>query len=98
MPNLNQTGYEDLTVADSAVQLASVPTGIPPRALIYVETAPIRWRADGTDPTASVGMYAPAGSYIDWTETGNQHQAMIAKFSAIRATDVSATLRCAYFS
>jgi hypothetical protein len=98
MPNLNQTGYEDLTVTDTAGGLASVPGGGTSRALIYVGGAPIRFRSDGTAPTATVGMFVPAGNYIDWTADSNGYTSLINKASFIRTTGTSATLRVMYFA
>lgn len=52
----------------------TVATGLTPPAqtnyaVIVCETFQCRWRDDGTDPTASVGMLLPAGTYM--TYTGN---------------------------
>ena len=47
-------GYQQLTVSSSAVAL-TVPAGAA-FALINVETDAVRWRDDGTNPTATVGM------------------------------------------
>lgn len=40
----------------------------PSQAVIYVGNEPIRWRADGVDPTASVGIFVSAGGYIEWDD------------------------------
>lgn len=55
-------GYQQITSLSSA-QTLTVPlldkTGLnqkPSFALIVAEGAPVRWRDDGTAPTASVGM------------------------------------------
>lgn len=47
-------GYEQLSSLSSAASL-TVPAGAN-FALITAETAAVRWRDDGTAPTASVGM------------------------------------------
>ena len=47
-------GYQQLTSIDTAASLA-VPTGAT-LAVIAVEAQALRWRDDGTDPTAVVGM------------------------------------------
>lgn len=44
-----------LTVPTTATDGNKTPTG-PTYALLQAEGAPIRWRDDGTDPTASSGM------------------------------------------
>ncbi len=61
-------GYQQLATLSSAVGL-TVPardplTGMDMKAnfaLIVAETQDVRWRDDGTDPTASVGMLLKAG-------------------------------------
>lgn len=60
-------GYAQDPTISSATGLPSIPTtdklgnAIMPRiALIVVHGQAARWRDDGTNPTASVGMYLPA--------------------------------------
>lgn len=48
------TGYQQITSLSSAVGL-TVPSGTR-WAKIQAETQNVRWRADGTNPTASVGF------------------------------------------
>ena len=47
-------GYQQITDVSSAVGL-TVPTGAN-FAIIQAEAQTVRWRDDGTDPTATVGM------------------------------------------
>ena len=47
-------GYQQITGL-SSVQTLTVPAGAT-HALIRVEDQAVRWRDDGTDPTASIGM------------------------------------------
>jgi hypothetical protein len=62
-------GYQQIVGAAAATSL-TVPsvdpvTGLramPVQAVIICESAGIRWRDDGTDPTASVGMPVAAGA------------------------------------
>ena len=56
-------GYEKLTVADSAVSLASVPTGST-EAYIQAADANVRLRFDGTAPTAAEGVTLTAAGSI----------------------------------
>ena len=53
-------GFEQITIDSTAATLtASLTAGIPSEArhaLFYPEVQDVRWRADGTNPTASVGM------------------------------------------
>lgn len=56
-------GYQQITDLSSAV-------GLEPRgaivALIQTEVSPVRWRDDGTDPTALVGMLLPVGDTLEY--------------------------------
>jgi hypothetical protein len=60
-------GYQPITDLSSAVGLTvpvRTPDGMSTKAnfaLIVAETQNVRWRDDGTDPTASVGMLLVAG-------------------------------------
>ena len=47
-------GYIGLAVSSAAVALGTLPSGAD-RAVVIVEGGPVRWRDDGTMPTASVG-------------------------------------------
>lgn len=51
---LEPLGYQQVTVLNSAAAL-TVPTNARV-ALIQAEAQAVRWRDDGTNPTASVGM------------------------------------------
>lgn len=57
-------GYEPITSLSAAAGLKP-PQGAT-LALIVPEMQGIRWRDDGTDPTASVGMPVAAGSYLSY--------------------------------
>ena len=63
--NLRPLGYQQITSLGSAVGL-TVPSGATV-ALIEPETQSVRWRDDGTNPTASVGMMLAADDYIFYT-------------------------------
>lgn len=58
-------GYQQYTSLSSATGLSNIPQGAT-LALITPETQSIRWRDDGTDPTASVGMPVTAGAYLSY--------------------------------
>ena len=53
-PRWVAVGYQQIA-AFSTLQTLTVPTGAT-AALIRVETTSVRWRDDGTAPTASVGQ------------------------------------------
>ena len=56
-------GHEQLVVSNSAVAFASLPTGAT-RAHIQCSSYNVRFRYDGTAPTASVGTTITAGGEI----------------------------------
>lgn len=58
-------GYEQITDLSSASTL-TVPAGATV-ALLNPETKSVRWRDDGTAPTASVGMVLHAGDTFIYT-------------------------------
>ena len=57
-------GYQQITSLSSATGL-TVPQGAT-LALIVPETQNVRWRDDGTDPTASVGMPIFVGASLSY--------------------------------
>lgn len=57
-------GYQQITSLSSARTL-TVPLGAT-RAVIAPATQDVRWRDDGTHPSASVGMPLAAGSYLSY--------------------------------
>lgn len=96
----SQVGHQQLTVSTAAVALTMSPAGARPQHfVIYVGTSPIRWRADGTAPTATVGIYVAAGGYIDGM-TGDNWTGWLNAVRFIRDTSAGAdaTLDIAYFA
>lgn len=94
-PGVTRVGnYQQITVDATAggVALTNVPAAAK-FALLMVETAAIRWRDDGTGPTAAVGMPIAAGSGL-WYDAG---QAGLVAFRAIRQAGVSAVLNVTYY-
>jgi len=57
-------GYQQITSLSSAAGL-TIPQGAT-LALIVPETQNVRWRDDGTDPTASVGMPIFVGASLSY--------------------------------
>ena len=89
-------GYQQITSLSSATGL-TVPkrdaTGLntqPVIALITAETQGVRWRDDGVDPTASVGMPLAAGVTL-------QYDGDLNKIKFIEQT-ASAKLNISYYS
>lgn len=59
---LEPLGYQQITDLSSAVGL-TVPSGAT-LALIQPETKSVRWRDDGSNPTAAVGLVIEAGATL----------------------------------
>ncbi len=81
--------FETLTISSSAV---SITAGIIDQhhddALITVETAAVRFRIDGTAPTATVGHILEPGDVLELRGVGE-----LGKFQAIRRDGADATLQ-----
>ena len=66
-------GYQQIASATlAAATLLTLPTAKPgnPAAYAVIQnngTTGVRWRDDGTAPTATVGMLLPAGSELDYS-------------------------------
>ena len=85
--------FEQLTVADTAKTLTAATYGLAKRSVITVETAQIRFRTDGTAPTAAVGHLADIGDSVTLESAED-----IANFKAIRTGAVSAVLNVSYLA
>lgn len=65
---LKPVGYQQITSLSAATGLTipsnatKDPAKAAKAALIIAETQSVRWRDDGVDPTASVGMPLPTGA------------------------------------
>lgn len=62
--------FETITIADSAIGFTSTtlrPTGGVPmqRCFGKLETAQVRWRYDGTDPTTTIGLLVDIGDVVE---------------------------------
>jgi hypothetical protein len=60
-------GYQRYTSLSSATNLSSIPTRATMAVITVKGTAGIRWRDDGTNPTASVGTPVAAGATFSYT-------------------------------
>lgn len=83
-------GYQQITVSTSALPL-TVPAGAQ-RAVVVVEAQPLRYRDDGTAPTASVGMLCVAATRFDI----ESREALLA-FRAIRSGGTDSVLSVSYY-
>ena len=81
-------GYQQVVGPASATSLPNIPAGAT-YALITPDTQGIRWRDDGTDPTATVGMPVPAGTTLKYN--GN-----LAAFRFIQ-TAATSTVNISYY-
>lgn len=59
-------GYQQIATVSSAVGL-TVPTVGGDLALIQAEAQNVRWRDDGTNPTAAIGMILVANDILMYT-------------------------------
>jgi len=74
--------YVQLTSLASATALSGVPSGVI-FAWIQAETQAVRWRADGVNPTASVGSVIAAGATLEFS----------GDMTAIRLIEVTASAK-----
>lgn len=86
----NSIGHQSLQVGATAVKLTPPPNKRPTHALIFVQGADIRWRADGVAPVGGVpptGVGCPAliGDVIDWTAEHVDFWGMIQKIQFVSA-------------
>ena len=63
--SLTPKGFQQYTSTGTAFALSPIPTGAR-IALIQSEAQVMRWRDDGTGPTATVGMNLPVGSALEY--------------------------------
>lgn len=82
---------EVITVADSAIGLTLGTYVDATKAEMTLETAQIRVRKDGSDPTASVGHLVEVGDQINLYSASD-----IANFKAIRTGSTSGALTVTY--
>lgn len=85
-------GFQELAITTDAQALTLPPAA--QSAVCQVQGQPVRWRADGTAPTATVGVAADDGDEVDVLGRGT-----LQNFRVIRHGDGSAggKLACHYF-
>jgi hypothetical protein len=81
-------GYQQITSLSSA-QALTVPSGAT-MALIAPETKDVRWRDDGTAPTASVGMPLVVGTTLNYDGDLNRIRFI--------QTEASAAINISYYA
>lgn len=90
-------GYGTLTVADTAVGLADASLAIThgvTGAILTLETAQIRWRADGTAPTSGEGHLLDISDVLDFSD-GNWGE-LLNRIKFIRTGSTSGVLKVSY--
>ena len=91
-PGPNYDAFESLTVSNASVGFtAGTMGGNRDHAIVTVEVATVRFRLDGTAPTATVGLMLVPGDVL---ELDAQPQLNNIRF--IRRDGTNATLRCAF--
>lgn len=92
---LGAFSYESITVANTAIGFSDtkITSGhyMALKAFCTAETAQMRFRTDGVDPTASEGHLLDIGQSV--TIEGRSD---LIKFRAIRTGGTSGTLKCSY--
>jgi len=81
--NLNPLGHQQITSLSSAVGFTSIPAGTE-LAVVQAETQNVRFRDDGTNPTASVGIILVANTVYELTP---------ASFAACKFIEVTASAK-----
>lgn len=85
-------GYGQVTVSTTAVSLPSIPAKAS-YAIVNISDQPVRYRDDGTAPTASVGMPVAATDEIVLVSPKQ-----IEDFLVIRSGGTDAELNVSYYS
>ena len=83
--------FESVTVTDSAIGLTSGTYGDATKAEMTLETAQIRVRKDGTNPTSSEGHLVEIGDTVVLKSAAD-----LATFKAIRTGSTSGVLKVTY--
>jgi outer membrane receptor protein involved in Fe transport len=86
---------EQLTIDNTVggISLSPAKYGTSTKAFIQVETAPIRFRINGSAPTSTLGTLLEIGDSLELDSIDD-----IANFKVIRTTAVNATINCIYSS
>lgn len=96
---VNIVDYATLAVSSSAVTLVTNASPTLParanRAYITCETQPVRWRADGTDPTATEGHTIAKDDSISFT--GINYRQLLERITFIATSAGDGALKITYF-
>ena len=96
---MNVIDYATLAVDQAAVDLIADGSPALPdaakRVFITCETAAVRWRADGTAPTANEGHMLAANDSISFT--GANYRQLLEKIEFIADTATAGALKITYY-
>lgn len=68
IPALRPLGYQQLGAGIAAATALTIPVGCS-LVVLTAEAQAVRWRDDGTDPTATVGMPLAIGTIFEYTSS-----------------------------
>ena len=88
----NPLSFEAITVTDTATGLTTIPATAN-KAIVTVETASLRYRDDGTNPTSTVGHFMRPGAVIFLTGRN-----AISNFNVIRTGATSSKINVDYYN
>ena len=100
---VNTIDYGTLTVSTSSVGMADASPAMPAKAkgaVITLEDAQIRWRDDGTAPTATEGHILNASDVLtfdSWTAPGNNYKQVLNAIRFIRAGGTDGKLKISWY-
>lgn len=102
MASFNQVGEQNaLSVTTSPAVALTLPSTagqpVPSHAIIQVAANTIRYRTDGTAPTASIGISVPAGANIEFMDPCVSYEGLLRNFKAIGVSG-TATLEVAFYA
>ena len=100
----NNVDYSTLTVTDTAQVLATAASPVLASqahgAVISVEAAPVRWRDDGTAPTASEGHLLNVGDVLtfdSWSVPNVNWKQVLKAIQFIRTTGTNGLLKISWY-
>lgn len=85
--------FQTITVSTIAIGLTVATIDRDEEALVTVETQPVRFRFDGTDPTSTVGHLLAANDIL---KLNSRDQLSRVRFIRSSAATGDATLQCSY--
>ena len=90
-------GIQTALVIDGTARALTVPAAATNALIQNLSTVNLRWTADGTTPTASIGNRLAPGESINWQDPEVNYSAQMVLFRAIRETSTSGSLDIHYF-